>query len=168
MAIRDLMPFGRTAVPVSRGSGRESDFYSEMNRLVEDFFGTASLPGLFNQAVTKAVFDFAPAVDVKETEDSFKIVADVPGTDGKDINVTVADGYVTIKGEKKVETKEEKAGYYRQERSYGSFQRVIALPESANLEKAEASVKDGVLRIEVPKKSESRQKQRTIEIKRSE
>lgn len=167
MTIRDLMPFGRTSVPVTRGTTPISAFQNEMNRLFDDFFGMSGMPGLFDrpEPALRGAFDFAPALDVKETEKSYVIVADVPGIDAKDVNVTVSDGYVTIKGEKKSDSKEEREGYFRQERSYGSFQRVIPMPETANLDKADAKVKDGVLTIEIPKKAEAQTTQRKIEIK---
>lgn len=166
MTIRELIPFGRTSVPVTRGFSPVGDFQSEINRLFEDFFGNSGFPAVLERpAARPRGYDFHPAVDVKETEKSYRIAADLPGINSKDVQVTVADGYVTIRGEKKAEAKEEKEGYFRQERSYGSFQRVIALPETANLDEAEATVKDGVLTVEIPKKAESKTKQRTLQIK---
>lgn len=167
MTIRDLMPFGKSSVPVTRGASPMSAFQAEMNKLFDDFFAGSMMPGLFDRSEmpTRGAFDFAPAVDVKENANAYLIIVDVPGIDAKDVNVTVADGYVTIKGEKKAEAKEEKEGYFRQERSYGSFQRIVAMPETANLEKADATVKDGVLTIEIPKKAEAQAKQRKLEIK---
>ncbi len=167
MTIRNLMPFGKTSVPVTRGATPVSAFQNEMNRLFEDFFGMTDMPNLFDRSemAARGAFDFAPAIDVQETDKSYKIVADVPGIDAKDVSVTVADGYVTIKGEKKTDSKDEAQGYFRQERSYGSFQRVVPMPDTANLDKADAKVKDGVLTIEVPKKAEAQTTQRKIDIK---
>lgn len=92
-------------------------------------------------------FTVTPALDVSETAEEFKIT----------------DGYVTFRGEKKQESKEEKEGYFRQERSYGSFQRVIALPETAVMEKAEAQFKNGVLTVLIPKAAAAVSKERTLE-----
>lgn len=166
MTVRDILPFGRGQVTVNKGGNPIGIFQGEMNRLFEDFFGE-SLPAAWigRSAVSAPAFSFSPAIDVKDTEKEVKIIAELPGIDSKDVSVSVADGYVTIKGEKKLESEEKKEGYYRQERSYGSFQRVVALPENANLDKAEASVKNGVLTVSVPKKADSQGKSRTLEIK---
>lgn len=167
MTIRDMIPFGRTSVPVNPGRSPIGALQTEMNRLFEDFFGPSGFPALWDRApvALRSAFDFTPAVDVRETDKTYQIIADIPGIDAKDVSVTVADGCVTVKGEKKCECKEEKEGYVRQERSYGSFQRVIGMPDTANLDQAEASIKDGVLIVDIPKKAESQSKQRNVEIK---
>jgi HSP20 family protein len=167
MNLRDLMPFGKHSVPVTRGSSPLGALQTEVNRLFEDFFGASGNLSFFDRipVVGQSSFQFSPAIDFKETDGEFEIVADVPGVDSKNLQVTTSDGYLTIRGEKQQETKEEKGGYIRQERYQGSFQRVLPLPETANLEKAEASFKDGVLKIAIPKKAEAQQKQRTLEIK---
>jgi HSP20 family protein len=92
------------------------------------------LPAWFRDR--EAAVAINPAMDVVENEKEFKITAELPGMDAKDMQIYAAESYVTIKGEKKQESKEERKGYFRQERSYGSFQRVVAMPDTANLVKA--------------------------------
>lgn len=166
MTVRELLHIGKSPVSVGRGGNPIATFQDEVNRLFGDFFGESHLPS-WPQLRTAAASAFAvtPALDVSETAKEFKITAELPGMDSKDVHITVADGYVTMRGEKRQETKEEKEGYFRQERSYGSFQRVVALPDTANMEKAEASFKNGVLTISVPKNAAAASKTRTIEVK---
>lgn len=95
--------------------------------------------------------DWTPAVDIRETEDAFVIVADIPGVDAKDIDVHMENGMLTIKGERESEKKEEKEGYKRIERSYGSFYRRFTMPDTADAEKIAAKSKNGVLEITIPK-----------------
>lgn len=167
MTVRDLLPFGRTSISVGRGENPIITFQDEVNRLFSDFFGESSVPSWLQrgQAAQQPMLAVSPAMDVAESDKEFKITAELPGLDIKDVNITVADGYVTIQGEKKQESKEEKEGYFRQERAYGSFKRVVALPDHANLDKAEANFKNGVLSVTVPKQSGSQSKERSLEIK---
>jgi HSP20 family protein len=95
--------------------------------------------------------DWSPAVDIKEDENGFTIVADIPGVDPKDIDVHMENGMLTIKGERESEKKEEKEGYKRIERSYGSFYRRFSMPDSADADKIKAESKNGVLQITIPK-----------------
>ncbi len=166
MTVRDLLPFGRTSVPVTRGGNPIVSFQDEMNKLFSDFFGDLSVPG-WARPSSELSLAISPAVDVTENSKEFKIFCDLPGMEAKDVQISTAEGYITIKGEKKQESKEEHEGYFRQERSYGSFQRVVALPDTANLDKAEASFKNGVLTIAVPKKAGAQSKERKIEIKQA-
>lgn len=167
MSVRDLLPFSKTSVPVSRGVNPIVSFQDEMNKLFNDFFGEASLPSWWRGSDNGSAFSLSPALDVSENDKEFKITAEIPGMDIKDVQINIADGYVTIKGEKKQEQKEEREGYFRQERSYGSFQRVVALPDNANFDKADASMKSGVLTIAVPKKAGAQSKERKLEIKQA-
>ena len=98
-----------------------------------------------------ATSDWTPAVDIKEDDNAFHIVADIPGVDPKDIEVHMENGVLSIKGERESKKEEEKEGYKRVERSYGSFYRRFSMPESANAEKIEAKSKNGVLEITIPK-----------------
>ena len=98
-----------------------------------------------------ATSDWVPAVDIKEEKDAFVIVADIPGVDPKDIEVHMENGMLTIKGEKESEKKEEKEGYKRVERSYGSFYRRFSLPDTADAEKITASSNHGGLEVRIAK-----------------
>jgi HSP20 family protein len=94
---------------------------------------------------------WTPAVDIKEENDRFVIHADVPGVDPKDIDVTMENGALTIKGERKTESEEEREGYKRVERSRGTFYRRFSLPDTADSDKINAISKNGVLEIVIPK-----------------
>jgi len=165
MTVRDLLPFGRTSVPVTRGSNPIVAFQDEVNKLFNDFFGDISLPSWMHRKESGLAIN--PAMDVTENDKEFKVTAELPGMDVKDVQISAAEGYLTIKGEKKEEKKEEREGYFRQERSYGSFQRVVALPDTANFDKAEANFKNGVLTLSIPKKAGAQSKERKIEIKQA-
>ena len=94
---------------------------------------------------------FVPAVDVEETNDAFVLTADVPGVAAENIDVTVEGGVLTLKGRREAEKKNEKDGYRRIERSFGSFQRSFVLPKGVNAEGVEARVEHGQLSVRVPK-----------------
>lgn len=106
----------------------------------------------------------APAIDVYEEGDKVIVKADLPGIDKKDIKLNLDRDILTISGESKKEKEEKKKGYYYSERSYGSVQRSIRVPENTKLEEIKASYKDGVLTVEVPRSEEAREKGRDIEI----
>jgi HSP20 family protein len=101
---------------------------------------------------TVATAEWAPAVDIKEEEDKFVILADIPGVKPENIEVSMDAGVLTVKGEKESETKTEKEGYKRVERVYGSFYRRFSLPDTANGEAINAKCKHGVLEIVIPKR----------------
>ncbi len=165
MAVRNLFSADRS-VPVTRGENPLINLQEEMNRLFDNFFGGSFLPASWAQfQPIESITGITPAIDVKENDKNIKITAELPGLEAKDVQIQVADHYVTIKGKKEDESKEEKDGYYRKERSYGEFQRVIALPDSANGDKAEASLNKGLLTITVPKKPGTEAKPRNLEIK---
>ena len=97
---------------------------------------------------------WTPAVDVKETSEQFVITADIPGVEPKDIEVTMEHGVLTIKGERRLETRDEgDNGYRRVERAYGSFYRRFTLPDTADAEAISASGKHGVLEVVIPKRA---------------
>jgi len=110
-----------------------------------------------------ATSDWRPAVDIKETENAFEIHADIPGVDPKDIDVHMEKGMLTIKGERESETKEEREGYKRIERSRGSFYRRFSLPDTADANKISASSKNGVLQITIPKKEQEQPRKISVE-----
>lgn len=98
---------------------------------------------------------WTPAVDVKEEANRFLVKADVPGVDPKDIEVTLENGVLTIRGERHAETKQEREGYTRVERVFGSFFRRMSLPNTGEPGEVKARSKDGVLEIEIPKRKEA-------------
>jgi HSP20 family protein len=164
MTVRDFLPFGKASVPVTQGANPIRTFQDEVNQLFGEFFGDLSFPH-WGRSVESLALAVRPAIDMSENEKGYSLSLELPGMEVRDVQITVADGYVTVKGEKKQEKKEEKEGYFRQERSYGAFQRVIALPENAHLDKAEAQMKNGVLAITIPKKAGAQAKERTLEIR---
>ncbi|HYX63209.1 MAG TPA: Hsp20/alpha crystallin family protein [Burkholderiales bacterium] len=103
-----------------------------------------------------------PSVDVIDRDDEVVVRAEVPGYKKEDIEVSVSDSLLTIKGETKTEEKEEKGDYYRCEISHGAFSRSIGLPATVDDSKAKASMKDGVLELTLPKLEKS--KRHTIAI----
>lgn len=109
--------------------------------------------------------DWTPAVDIKEEDGQFLVNVDVPGVDAKDIDVSMHDGNLIIKGERKSEKKEDKKDYHRVERSYGSFYRSFRLPDTANPEKVSATVSDGVLNISIGKKKTAKAHKITVQSK---
>jgi HSP20 family protein len=94
---------------------------------------------------------WAPAVDIYETSDSLVVEAELPGIDPKDIEVTVDDGVLTVKGERKHEKEVEDENYYRVERAYGVFTRSVRLPADTEADNVKASYDSGVLKVTVPK-----------------
>jgi HSP20 family protein len=109
---------------------------------------------------------FSPAVDVREENDAVVVEAELPGMKAEDVNVSLEGNLLTISGERKFEHEKEEEGYRRIERSYGSFSRSFTLPDTVELERCEADMKGGVLKIRFPK-SEKAQPRR-IDVKSSE
>lgn len=108
-----------------------------------------------------------PTTDISEDDKNVYINIDLPGLTKDNVELEINDGYLKVKGKKeeKKEEKDKKRHYYRKERFYGEFERTIALPEYVKMEKAEASFKDGVLEIIIPKKEEKQPKKLEIKIK---
>ena len=99
-----------------------------------------------------------------ETDKEVKVCAEIPGVDAKDIDVTVEDGTLMIKGEKKYEQQEKEKGQYRMERSYGFFERSIRLPTDVDESKAKAEFKKGVLRLTLPKRPGAQPRRKKIPV----
>ncbi|MBI3403534.1 MAG: Hsp20/alpha crystallin family protein [Acidobacteria bacterium] len=105
----------------------------------------------FDRPITLAAeFAWTPDLEVLEKGNEFIVKADVPGMKREDIKVELTDNELTISGERKMEKEEKEKGFYRTERSYGSFFRTIALPEGVKTKDAKAIVKDGVLEVKMP------------------
>jgi HSP20 family protein len=98
-----------------------------------------------------ATANWRPSVDITEDENNFTLLADIPGVDPEDIEVSMENGVLTVKGERKTEEKTEKENFRRVERQYGMFYRRFTLPDTANADKIEAKSDNGVLRVTIPK-----------------
>lgn len=118
-----------------------AQFNDEMNRLFD--------------ARYNPVTEWSPAVDVKETDKEYVIHADVPGVDAKDIDITLEDGVLTIRGERNWSNEKENEAYKRVERAYGSFYRRFSLPDTADAESVQAKSSNGVLEIVIPKQEKA-------------
>ena len=116
-----------------------------------------------NGKETMTVANWAPTVDISETDGEYQIKAEIPDVRKEDVKVTVEDGVLTIQGERKQEKEEKGKRYHRIERSYGSFVRSFSLPDVIDEEKVKAEFKDGVLSLHLPKSEKAKPK--AIEVK---
>ncbi|HEX5037392.1 MAG TPA: Hsp20/alpha crystallin family protein [bacterium] len=126
------------------------------DRLFEDFFNDLGV-------LPAGVPDFNARLDVAETDKAVTVTADLPGLDEKDIELSLNDNVLSLKGEKKAE--EEGKNYFRKERTYGAFYREIEIPAEVDAAKVEAAFKNGVLTVTLPKSEKSKETSRKIPIK---
>ncbi len=165
MAIRDLVKNNplKKNVPVRREDWL-SPFVSlqkEINKMFDDFF-SGVLPSKWGRDEEET---FMPSVDVKEKDKEIVVTAELPGMDADDIDISVSDDILTLRGEKKEEKEEKEGDYYYHELSYGSFHRDIQLPAEVDTDKVDAEFKKGVLKIRLPKKPEAQRKAKKIQVK---
>ncbi len=151
MSFRDIVPWRglKKNDSLSRRDEYEDAFLGlqkHVNDLFDNFFSGSGfgIEPLMGRT-------FTPKVDVVETDEAIMVKAELPGMDEKEIDVSVNDDSLVLKGEKKEEKEEKKGGFHRVERSYGSFYRRIAIPAEVDAEKVEASYKNGVLTVNLPK-----------------
>lgn len=154
MNVRDLIPWSRQSstapVQYQNQDNPVADFRREVDRLFEDFL-RGGLPSLgFGLGHSLARW---PNVELSETDREVRITAEVPGMSEKDVELLMEDGVLTIRGEKKSETADKDRGY--SERYYGRFERRVALPSSVEEQGANATFKDGVLAVTLPKSAEA-------------
>jgi len=154
MNMRDLIPWGRqsSTAPVQYQSKDDPvlGFRREVDRLFDDFF-RGSLPSL-DLGLGRSALAW-PNVELSESEGEIRITAEVPGMGEKDVELLMEDGILTIRGEKKSETQDKDRGY--SERRYGRFERRIALPSNVDEQGANATFRDGVLTVTLPKSREA-------------
>lgn len=167
MAIRDLIPWNRNdekKLTVQRET--QDPFYElqrNMNRLFDDFFGDFDMSRFGDFGSRFGAFQ--PQVDVSETDQEITVAAELPGLEEKDIEVSLDKGVLTISGEKKEEKEDKGKNYYRMERSYGSFRRSLPLPAEVVEDQVEATFKNGVLNIRLPKSPEAQKPGKRITVK---
>ena len=119
---------------------------------LESFFGAPARRG------------WVPALDFAETPDTYVVHVELPGVDPKDVEISIEDGRLEIAGEKSAEQSEEKQGWFRVERSHGSFRRALDLPGAVDTGKVKAEAKNGVLTITLPKHEESKAKKIAVTV----
>lgn len=145
---RDLMRFPSDIFRMQR----------EIDQLVDSVFRRDTDEDLFPSV-------WSPAVDVAESDNEYLVKVELPGINKEDVKVTVQDSVLTILGEKKQETEAKNHNYHRVERSYGSFQRSFTLPSTVEADKVDATFKDGVLTIALPKAEEAKPKEIDVKVK---
>jgi len=147
---RDLPAFPSDVLNIQR----------EINRMFNDFFrsGWAEDSSLVPTA-------WSPATDITEESDAFVVNVELPGLGKQDVKITMENGTLTIKGEKKQEKESKNPNYHRVERSYGAFQRSFVLPATVVAEKVDASFADGILTVRLPKAEEARAKAVDVKVK---
>ena len=107
--------------------------------------------GFIREPIAYAGSNWTPQVDIKESGTDFTVLADIPGVSPEDVDITLHNGVLTIKGERSIETEEEKNNYKRRERIRGSFFRQFTLPDSTDEDAIEAKAVNGVIEITIPK-----------------
>lgn len=161
MQIKDLVPVIRRGGALESREDEQNPLavlQREMNQMFESIWKRIDSLGLPSSNTDAKS-------DVVETENAVEVSIELPGMEVSDIEVSIVDNMLTVKGEKKVERKEEKRGYYLSERSYGAVHRVLPLPPGTDSESAEASFKNGVLTVRLPQAPGAQTAAKRIEIK---
>jgi HSP20 family protein len=171
MAIGDIVPWRwgglrrpeREERPFESVRREIETLHREMDRVFEnlwgDSFGTSLLPEYWARR------ELVPQLDVTEDEKAFHVNIELPGMDEKDVDVTLSDRALTIRGEKKEDKEAREKDFYRRERAYGAFRRSIEVPAAVDASKIEASFRKGVLTIDLPKTKEAQEKIKHISVK---
>jgi HSP20 family protein len=130
-----------------------------MNRLFDESVRNVK-PG--DEALSSAIW--SPAVDIYETDDEVVVKAELPEVDQKDIDIQIENNTITLRGERKFNKETKKENFHRIERAYGAFSRSFTLPGTINQEGIRADYKDGILKISMPKREETKPKQIKVAI----
>ncbi len=131
---------------------------SDMDRVFENFLNT-------DWDLSERFGDVTPVMDVEETENDYRISAELPGLKKEDVKITFQNNTLTISGEKKAEKEKKEDSYHRMERTYGKFSRSVHIPGQVMADKIDAEFKDGVLNISLPKSEEAKPKQIEVKVK---
>ena len=154
MARNPLFPFRSGGLAERGGYGGDPflSLHREMNRLFDDVMrGSFGVPVRSGEQGGGMMM---PHMDVSETENEVRIYAELPGVSEKDVDVSLSDDVLTIRGEKKFERKDDTENYHFVERSYGTFQRSLRLPYAVDPDQVQASFENGVLTVTLPKGKE--------------
>ena len=170
MATKSVSKAKTEKTPVPAGGDWFTERFLDLRHQMDELFDTMSrgwhLPAPF-PFPSLGESGIAVKFDVSESDEGYEVTAELPGLDEKDVEVSISEGLVTIKGEKKVETEEKKKDTYISERSYGAFRRSFRLPQPISENKVEARFDKGVLRVTLPKAPEAKKKAKKIAIAKS-
>ena len=147
-----------TLLTTRRPIGNLFNLHNEMGRFFGDLLGSN-----VGDTNTKSS-SWLPTVDITETDNSYEIHAELPGVLENDVNVSVADNLLTIKGEKRQEEKSDERNVHKVERRYGTFQRSFSLPRQVNVTEIKAGFRDGILTLNIPKTEEAKPSEIPIEV----
>ncbi len=154
----NLVPFKKRDLWADQFDGFEN-FQHELSNLFRPMSKMLGMDtGLFEKAGS-------PPIDVYDSDNEVLVKADMPGLTKEEIDVSIHDNILTIKGEKKRENDVHKEGYYKSERFYGSFSRSIQLPAEVKHDKVNANYENGVLELKLPKREEAKTKRINIDVK---
>jgi HSP20 family protein len=168
-----------TQIPVSRtevenmpqaGHGSLMSLHRDMDRWFDDAFKSFDMPSLASNLQSRAMPGislsniYRPQIDVSGDSNCYEIKLDVPGMTESDLSLEIKDDVLTIKGHKEEHSEDKDKHYYRVERSYGSFQRTLALPDDAIGDEIKANLDKGVLRLEIPRRETANQEVKRISI----
>jgi len=168
-----------TRIPVSRSEvenmpqaapGSLMSLHRDMDRWFDDAFKSFGMPSLASNLQPRAMPGislpdiYRPQIDVSGDSNCYEIKLDVPGLTESDISLEVKDDVLTIQGQKEERSEDKDKHYYRVERSYGSFQRTLALPDDAIGDEIKANLDKGVLRLEIPRRETAREEVKRISI----
>lgn len=137
---------------------------TELDKAMDDFYKMTTSPHFLSENFEGLAIN--PSADLVEDEKSFKLEVELPGIDEKDVKVSIGDGMLTIKAEKKISRKDETKHYLMREIGYGSYERSFLLPDSANIDAASASFKKGMLWVTLPKKTNATKVSRELPIEK--
>jgi HSP20 family protein len=152
--------------PHKKEQQRQLSPFEAMEHMIEDVFDrNFFMPSWMRRPRLSEMTVVSSSLDMFEDGDDLVIKADIPGMKKEDINIDFTGDLITISGEKKTEERTEQKDYYRLERSFGSFSRKLRLPIEIQIDKTQASFKDGVLEIRMPKSEKEKQKVRKIQVK---
>ncbi len=172
MAIKDILPWNRSKHELQeRREGRESydpirALQLDLDRAFGEFWRAFDSPAPTGMQAGLAL-PALPRVDIRETDREVEVIAELPGMDDKDVDVTVAEGILTIRGEKKSEHESEEKGFVRRERSFGRVERVVPLPDGVDLDSAKATFKNGVLSVTFAKTPEAQAAVKRVQVQRA-
>ena len=140
--------------------------FGELRELRRGFnYLNSVMEGLEEQNIENGLSSFIPTINSRETDDAYFVEVDLPGVKKSDITIDVKDNVLSISGERKVNDRAKEDSYYKVESKYGKFVRNFTLPKDTDVDKIEASNKDGVLEVKIPRQKILEKKPKKIEIK---